>query len=95
MTLRQAAKGMACQIRLPNICNFDKTTTVLCHMNGGGMGMKKHDIFAAIGCFDCHNEVDGRTLLMDRDLVKLYFYEGVFKTQELWLKTGGIKIGKE
>lgn len=62
MNLRQQAKGRDCQIRLPGVCNGDPETTVLAHLNGGGMGMKRSDLACgAWACSACHDAVDGRT----------------------------------
>lgn len=62
VNLRQLAKGQHCMIRVPGICNGDPSTTVLCHLKRGWCGtLKPPDICAVFGCFDCHNEIDGRT----------------------------------
>ncbi len=37
----------------------DDGTTVLCHLNGAGMGRKHHDLLGAWGCHACHQWVDG------------------------------------
>jgi len=79
-------------VRLPGICNFNPETTVLAHLNGGGMGTKKHDIFGAFCCSSCHDECDRRTMKMDKDYVELAFRQGVERTQLYWLQIGYIKI---
>jgi len=92
---RKSAKGQECQIRIPGVCNFNPETTVLCHLNGGGIGAKRSDIHAAYGCSDCHDYVDGRmSPLKPSDSLrkKIYHYEGVFRTQEIWLREGLIKL---
>lgn len=40
-------------------CTGRTDTTVLCHLNGAGMGRKHDDLLAAWGCFHCHQWVDG------------------------------------
>jgi hypothetical protein len=91
--LRKSAKGRECQIRIPGVCNFNPETTVLCHLNGGGMGMKHPDLFGAFGCSACHDEIDGRReTLRDPLNTRMDFYEAVFRTQSIWLKEGLIKI---
>lgn len=55
-----SARGEPCEIRLPGICNHDPATTVACHANGGGWGMKQLDSEIAYGCSDCHRVVDGQ-----------------------------------
>lgn len=88
MNLRKLAQGQECQIRIPGVCNFDSTTTVLAHyrMSGDGMGRKPPDEHGAFACSACHDMVDNRTLtavVMNRTEVKLYHAEGVFRTQDL------------
>lgn len=59
------------------------------------MGMKHLDIFGAFGCSDCHSQVDsyrgithnGRVVML-ADEVKQDFYEGIFRTQEQWVREG-------
>ena len=94
--LRKSAKGRECQIRIPGVCNGNPETTVLCHLPGGGMGRKQPDLFAAFGCSACHDEVDGRTNHKPdygKWETELYFYEGVIRTQQIWLDEGLITIG--
>ena len=79
-------------MRLPGICNFNPETTVLAHLNGGGMGTKKNDLFGAFCCSSCHDECDRRTMKMGKDYVELAFRQGVERTQLYWLQIGYIKI---
>ena len=92
--LRKSAEGRECQIRIPGVCSGNPETTVLCHLPGGGMGLKQPDLFAAFGCSDCHDVVDGRTAIHRQDWKsKVYEYhlEGVIRTQQIWLSEGLIK----
>lgn len=97
--IRESARGKECEIRLEGICCGDPSTTVLCHMNGGGIGKKRLDIHAAYGCATCHAAVD-RLPKIDHltsfdDAIKLLkFWEGVWRSQEIMLKEGLIKIGR-
>lgn len=87
--LRKAAKGRECQIRIPGVCCGDNETTVLCHLGGGGMGRKRHDIHGAIGCYLCHDVCDGRRRAdIPQDILKLWFLEAVIRTQEIWIDEG-------
>lgn len=81
----KAAKGQDCQVRLDNICNFNPETTIPAHIgSGGGMGGKVSDIHMAFCCSNCHKEIDGQTMKMkNRDLVELYSWHGVQRTQEI------------
>ena len=79
MNLREQARGRDCQIRLPQICNFDPSTTVLAHyrMSGlSGMGMKSPDLCGAWACSDCHTYVDSHR----DDATARAFLEGVLRT---------------
>jgi hypothetical protein len=90
MNLREQARGRDCQIRLPQICNFDPATTVLCHyrlVGLSGMGMRSPDVFAAHGCSKCHSVVDTSK---DPEIV-IAFLQGVIRTQALLVKEGIIK----
>lgn len=86
---RKSAKGRECQIRIPGVCNGNPETVVLCHLNGGGMGMKRPDIHGAFGCSDCHDAIDGRARTdYSKDELFLFHCEAVIRTQEIWLKEG-------
>lgn len=92
--LRQSARGQECQVRLIGICNFNPETTVLAHLGGGGMGMKKNDIHGAFCCSACHDALDGRAkYLIDKETLELAHRQGVERTQDIWLKMGLIKVG--
>jgi len=94
--IRRAARGQDCTLSLPGVCNFDPTTTVLCHSNfladGKGMGLKAPDTAAAFGCCACHDVLDGRrprpTGFSPLDLEGA-FYAGVRRTHEI-LKSKGL-----
>jgi hypothetical protein len=90
--LKDSAKGQDCTIRLPGICNFRPETTVLCHLNGGGTGTKKSDLFAAFGCSDCHNEVDRKTRKLPLEEAQAAHYEGMVRTQQYWLDNGFVTL---
>lgn len=91
--LRDSAKSQPCMIRLNGVCNGDASTTVLAHLNGGGMGTKKSDMLAAFACSDCHDVVDRRVKHgFSPAYVKLAHYEGVERTQQYWLDNGDITL---
>jgi hypothetical protein len=85
----KSARGQYCTIRIPGVCNFNPETTVLAHLNGGGMGMKRADIIGAYACSDCHDAIDRRTNvgLQPRELL-LYHLDGIIRTQEIMIKNG-------
>ncbi len=88
--LRESAKGKDCLVRIPGVCNFDPATVVLAHLNGGGMGMKKNDLFGAFCCSSCHDALDGRNNRHSfrRVELDLMHREGVERTQLEWLNSG-------
>ena len=89
--LRQQARGRACEIRIPGVCNSNPDTVVLCHLPGAGVGRKQPDLLAALGCSACHDVVDGRVESdIPQDTLARWFYEGVFRTQTIWLEEGFI-----
>ena len=93
--LRKLARDRDCQVRLPDICNFDSSTTVLAHVRMAGltgMSMKADDIFGAHCCSSCHDAVDRRSHKdMDRDFLTLCLLEGMVRTQALLVNEGHIK----
>ena len=95
--ITRSAKGEECQIRIPGVCNFDPSTTVLAHLNGGGMGMKHPDWMGSYSCSACHDAVDARlnnsmVRGYNSDQIKLWFYDGVMRTQKILFDKGLIII---
>lgn len=92
MNLRKAAEGQDCFVRLPDICNFDPSTTVLAHLRMSmisGYGLKSPDALACPACFACHNAIDRRSNMdLDRDYVRLAHFEGVARWQAKLIKDG-------
>jgi len=94
--ITKSARGEECQIRIPNVCNFNPETTVLCHKNGGGAGMKSNDIHCAYGCSSCHDVIDGRIQTeFTQDEIKIMFYDGIFRTQEILIQKRLIMTDKK
>lgn len=94
--IRKAARGQDCTIRLPNVCNGDSATTVLCHSNslsdGKGMGLKAPDTAAAFGCSTCHAVLDGqlpRPAGMTKEDVDDAFRAAIVLTHQ-YLRTKGL-----
>lgn len=89
--LRKEAQGRDCQVRIPGICNGNPETTVLAHLSMAGIsgrGIKSPDLLAAWCCSSCHDEVDRRTTLVEKTFARLYFFEGIMRTQYALLKEG-------
>lgn len=59
--LRKLAEGRDCKLRIPETCNRDSSTVVLCHIKRGWCGsLKPPDIVAVWGCSACHDVIDRR-----------------------------------
>lgn len=89
MNLREYAEGKPCMIRIPDVCNHDPTTVVLCHVRMAGItgtGLKAPDLLGAWGCSECHKAVDSPQLGFRR-----LFLEGVMRTQYQLIKHGIVK----
>jgi predicted CxxxxCH...CXXCH cytochrome family protein len=89
--LRKSANGQNCEIRLPDICNGDSATVVLCHfrLSGfSGTGYKSPDWLGAFGCSSCHVAVDSD----HSPATQLAFAHGVFRTIARQIENGFIKV---
>lgn len=95
MNLRDAARGRECQVRLPGVCNFNAETTVLAHARLAGItgaGQKAPDVIGAHACSACHDAIDRRAHTdLERDFVRLHFYEGILRTLDLLAREGLLK----
>jgi aldehyde:ferredoxin oxidoreductase len=90
--ITESARGEDCQIRLPGVCNFNSETTMFCHLGGAGMALKSDTIHGAYGCYDCHMVCDGHIKSeYESDILKLWFFEGMVKTQLILLAKGLIR----
>jgi len=86
--LRDSARGRECQVRIPSVCNRNNETVVLAHIGGAGMALKSNDIHGSFCCSSCHDEIDARThkSYFTKDQLKLMHYDGMKRTQEIWIK---------
>jgi len=84
MKLRKEAKGRGCMVRIPEVCNHNSETVVLCHYRlagVSGIGMKSPDVLGAWACSACHDAIDRRAHTdLDRDYVRLLHLEGMART---------------
>ncbi len=93
--LRDSANLETCTLQIFPYCNQDPTKTSLCHLpSGSGWGQKSPDWFAAYGCSDCHDIIDGRRHAADvNDLDKITIMQrALFRTWERMIDKGLIKI---
>jgi len=90
--ITKSARSEECQVRIPNVCNFNPETTVFAHLGGGGMGFKQDDIHGAYCCSSCHDVVDLRVNTeFTLNEITIWFYEGMVRTQLMLLNKGLIK----
>lgn len=93
--ITESARGEQCQVRIPSYCNYRPETTVFAHKNGAGMGTKANDMHGAYACSRCHDVIDGRVKTnYNKDHLKLWFYESIFRTNLLLIEKGLINVCK-
>lgn len=93
--IRKSAKGQACLVRLPGVCNHDPATTVAAHIRIAGtcgMGIKPSDLLTVRACHACHDEIDRRTQILPADDVRLYVHEAHCRTLVEYEREGLIEI---
>lgn len=91
--LTDSARNRDCEVRLPDVCNFNPETSCLAHPNGGGMGTKHSDILGAFCCSACHDVLDGRVPShYGVDYLDLAQRQGNARTINIWLQEGLIKL---
>lgn len=92
--IRQSAKGQPCLVRVPGVCNGNSETTVLAHLNGGGVGDKAGDHEAAYACSACHEWLDGGYVqdCHARDTRDLWHLQGVIRTQRVLIDIGLLEV---
>ena len=58
------------------------------------MGKKRLDLHGANCCSACHDAIDGRTKIpdVDPDTLRLWFLEGMVRTQEIMVDKGLVKL---
>ena len=86
--LRKSARGQTCTFQIPDICNHNPETTVLCHIDSEykGMGIKSPDYIACFGCSACHTHIDSHQL---PEIDRLYYtMRGLHRTLRYWFDNG-------
>jgi hypothetical protein len=82
--ISKSARGEQCTGRIPCVCNFDPSTTVLAHAPfTGRYGSRKQWWWSAYLCSNCHDALDGRTEInMTFDEKNSIWFSAVHETQE-------------
>ncbi len=90
--LKDSAKGQGCTLRFANVCNWDTSTTVLCHINSEfkGMGNKSPDWFGVFGCSACHEHLDQRRADAAEEAEAVQ--RALSRTWQTWIGMGLIKL---
>lgn len=90
--LRDSARGAACLLAVPGVCNYDTETTVLAHIpshGSKGMGLKPHDCLAVAACSSCHDWLDGRTINPQYWKVRMEYFDAALQRQLVeWIRSG-------
>lgn len=95
--ITESARGEACTMRIPGVCNHDRATVVWCHRNGAefkGIGQKSHDLLGAYGCSACHDAYDRRvptSKFVSREMVDFCFDDGHARSLLILIKKGLVR----
>lgn len=88
----RSARGKPCQVRIPGVCKPapENETTVLAHINGGGMASKHYNCHGAYACDACHTWLDRGYVETDTDRATrdLLHLEAVIRTQIIMIEEG-------
>lgn len=91
--IRNSARGQDCALRIPGVCNFNPETTVLAHVGRNrGMSIKCHDTMAVYACSSCHDQIDGRSSVLDVGTKARYILDALEETQTKLLEQGLINV---
>jgi hypothetical protein len=84
--LRKSAKDQICTFQIPKVCNHNRETTVLAHIQteGGIMGGK------AFACFSCHVHLDQHKMRYEDEL--FFTRRAMVRTIAYWVEQGLISV---
>ena len=70
--LSESARGEHCWIRFDDLCNGNSETVVYAHFRdvGLGFGTSYKGLYGCPACSSCHDELDRRTQILERDFVR-------------------------
>ncbi|MGH1438234.1 MAG: nuclease domain-containing protein [Lewinella sp.] len=88
--LRKSANGKDCTLNIAGVCNYDRRTVVLAHINTdfGKMGGKSDDYSACFACSSCHTHLDTNKLDSNDEL--FYTRRALVRTWRIWFNEGYI-----
>jgi len=88
------ANGRDCTVRLPSVCSFDPSKTMMAHppIGNGGMATKASDIECAIACHECHQRID--RVIRDVPWVEVLecWIRGSSETRALLVEAGIVEV---
>ncbi len=90
--LRKSARGEACTLQIPGVCNCDWSTTVLAHLPSevAGRSTKSDDWHSCYACMACHSHFDLHR--MSKADETWYAYRGLQRTLRRMFETGLLVI---
>ena len=87
--LRRFAKDQPCTLRLEGVCANDPAQTVLCHLGGAGMAIKRDDYDGLHACAPCHAVMDMRMKLKDTSIdLRRRVFRARYDTQTRLVEAG-------
>lgn len=96
--IMDSARGEACTLGIPFVCNHDPETVVFCHHNDGTGGSNKltGPLTGGYGCSACHDVIDGRSDIVlgyeeKRDL-EFYKRRSMIRTLNRLIAKGLVKV---
>ena len=92
--ISKSARDEDCTARIPFVCNFDSSTTVLAHAPfTGRYGSRKQWWWSAYLCSECHDLLDGRANnpLTQHEKASIWF-NAVQETQAKFIEKGLIVV---
>lgn len=91
--LRKSARGQDCTLSIPDVCNYNPETVVLCHFPSEIAASKSTDMSSGFGCSACHDVIDGRVPYDFEPGDKEYFMRrSQNRTHNVWLSMGLLKV---
>jgi hypothetical protein len=93
--IMRAARGQACTLAIPNVCNHNPETVVFCHHSDGtgGSNTLSGPLSGGFGCSSCHSEIDMRTFkgTTQQDL-EFYKRRSMIRTINKLIEMGLVKL---
>jgi hypothetical protein len=90
--ITRSARGEACSLRVPGVCNFNRETTVFAHApsRSSGMSKKSENWWGAYACSGCHDFMDGRAIspYLDSSDKPGIWLDGIHETQQKLIAKG-------